>query len=432
MSPTKPTPPLPQAAPSVAQAEAEAAEAVTRPGPPVTLKEIQAARTRIAGRVRLSPCTYSRLLSEAVGTKVYLKLENLQLTGSFKERGACNRLLQLDPDERRRGVIAASAGNHAQGVAYHARELGIPATIVMPRRSPLVKVSQTRALGATVELVGGGYDEAFEEASRMATEKNLVLIHGFDDPAVIAGQGTIGLEILEQVPDVDAVLVAVGGGGLIAGVAIAMKEGPRRVAVWGVQTEAMPAMRAAQREGGPVRIESVRTIADGIAVGKVGALPFQAVRAHVDQIVTVDEEEIAEAILTLLEKEKLVAEGAGAAPLAALVHCDLQLAGKTIVLVVGGGNIDVNLLSRIIDRGLIKSGRIMRVRVMVPDLPGSLARILAIVAAAEANILEVDHDRAAARLEFGQASVEIVAETRGFEHIASIFDAMRAAGLVVH
>ncbi|MEP6654006.1 MAG: threonine ammonia-lyase, partial [Myxococcales bacterium] len=313
--------------------------------PRVTLADIEAARERIADRVRVSPCTYSRLLSESCGVNVYLKLENLQLTGSFKERGACNRLLRLDAAERQRGVVAASAGNHAQGVAYHARALNIPATIMMPRRSPLVKVSQTRALGATVELVGGGYDEAYEAAVRMAAERNLILIHGFDDPDVIAGQGTIGLEILEQVPEVDAVLVAVGGGGLIAGIATAVKARRPSVEIWGVQTDAMPAMRAAQQEGQPVRIDAVRTIADGIAVGRVGALPFQIVRDQVDALVTVDEEEIAEAILTLLEKEKLVAEGAGAAPLAALIHRELPVAGKTVVVVIGGGNIDVNLLS---------------------------------------------------------------------------------------
>jgi threonine dehydratase len=399
--------------------------------PVVALADIESARARIAGRVRTSPCTFSRILSETTGVSVYLKLENLQLTGSFKERGACNRLLQLDAAERARGIIAASAGNHAQGLAYHARELGIPAEIVMPRSSPLVKVTQTRALGATVELVAGGYDEAFQTAARLATEKNLVLVHGFDDVAVIAGQGTVGLEILEQVPAVDAVLVAIGGGGLAAGVATAIK--PRRPAVriWGVQTEAMPAMQAALQEERPVRIEFARTIADGIAVARVGDLTFEVVRRLLEGVVTVDEEEIAEAILTLLEKEKLVAEGAGAAPLAALLHRDLPLAGKTVVIIVGGGNIDVNVLSRIIDRGLTKSGRIMRVRVMLPDLPGSLARVLAIVASCEANILEVEHDRTAARLEFGQASVEIVAETRGFEHVEGILEAIRADGFVL-
>lgn len=398
---------------------------------PVTLADIVAARARIAGRVRASPCAYSRQLSEAVGAQVHFKLENLQLTGSFKERGACNRLLALDAGERRRGIVAASAGNHAQGVAYHARALGVPATIVMPRTTPLVKVAQTRALGAGVELLGGGYDEAFDEALRIAAARDLVVVPAFDDPAVIAGQGTIGLEILEQVPDVDTVVMAIGGGGLAAGVATAIKEQRPQVRVFGVQAEAMPAMRVALTQGRPVRIAAARTIAEGIAVGQVGALPLQAVRRYVDEIFTVDEEEIAEAILTLLEKEKIVAEGAGAAPLAALLHRQLSAAGKTVVLIVGGGNIDVNVLSRIIDRGLTKSGRIMRARIMLPDVPGSLARILTIVAERQANILEIDHDRAAVRLELGRASVEIVAETRGFEHIGEILDAVRGAGFVI-
>jgi threonine dehydratase len=306
-----------------------------------------------------------------------------------------------------------------------------------------VKVTQTRALGAEVTLVAGGYDEAFEEAERIAATTGRILIPGFDDPAIIAGQGTIGLEILEQVPDVDEVVVAIGGGGLAAGVATALKEssrsrlgGPgsslvpdRGIHVCGVQTEAMPSMRAARQAGAPRRIEGVRTIADGIAVGQVGALPFAIAERYVDSLVTVDDEEIAEAILILLEREKLVAEGAGAAPLAALIHRELPADRKTIVLVIGGGNIDVNVLSRIIDRGLMKSGRIARLRVMVPDVPGSLARILAIVAESQANILAIEHDRVGTRLEFGQASVEITAETRGFEHVAAIVATLHAAGL---
>jgi threonine dehydratase len=396
----------------------------------VTLSDIEAARVRISGRVRTTPCARSRFLSEATGANVFLKMENLQLMGSFKERGACNRLLQLTPEERRRGVIAASAGNHALGVAYHARALGVPATIVMPRTSPLVKVMDTRALGATVEQVAGGYDDAFEVATRRARDRGLVVIHAFDDPHVIAGQGTLGLEILEQVPPVEAVLTAVGGGGLVAGVATAIKATRPSVRLIGVQTEAMPAMQAALRDGSPVRIETTRTIADGIAVGLVGALPFAAVTRLVDEVVTVDDEEIAEAILTLLEKEKTVAEGAGAAPLAALIHRELGLAGKTVVVVVGGGNIDVNVLSRIIDRGLLKSGRIMRTRLMLPDRPGSLAQLLTIVAEREANILSVDHDRSAARLEMGQTYVDIQAETRGFDHVTEILDALRAHGFV--
>ena len=395
-----------------------------------SVADIEQARARIAGHVRVSPCTYSRLLSERLERHVYLKLENLQLTGSFKERGACNRLLQLTNEERQRGVVAASAGNHAQGVAYHARAFGIASTIVMPRTSPLVKVTQTRDLGATVELVAGGYNEAYDEALRLAETRGLLLIPGFDDPAIVAGQGTIGLEILEQVPSVELVLVAIGGGGLAGGIATAIKEKRPQVYVCGVQSEAMPSMRAALQQGRPIRIESTRTIADGIAVGQVGALPFGLIQKYVDQIVTVDDEEIAEAILTLLEREKVVAEGAGAAPLAALIHRELPSDKKTIVLVIGGGNIDVNVLSRIIDRGLAKSGRIMRLRVRVPDVPGGLARILALVAESEANILHIEHDRVGARLEFGQASIDIVAETRGFDHVTAILDAMKAAAFV--
>lgn len=397
----------------------------------VTLADIQAARARISGRVLVSPCSYSQALSESTGANVYLKLENLQLTGSFKERGACNRLLQLDADQRARGVVAASAGNHALGVAYHARALAIPTTIVMPRTSPLVKVARTRALGATVELRGTSYDDAFAAAQHLRIERELVLIHAFDDPAVVAGQGTLGLEILDQVPLVDVVLVALGGGGLVAGIATAIKESRAGVRVVGVEAEAMPTMRAALREGEPVRLESTRTIADGIGAGQVGTLPFQIVSRLVDEVVTVDDEEIAEAILTLLEQEKTVAEGAGAAPLAALLHRELSLSRKTVVVVISGGNIDVNLLSRIIDRGLAKSGRIMHARVTLPDRPGSLAQLLALVAEREANILRVDHDRSAARLDLGQASVEIQAETRGFEHIAEILEAVRAKGFVV-
>jgi threonine dehydratase len=396
----------------------------------VTLADIEAARARIAGRVRLSPCAASRVVSESTGANVFFKLENLQLMGSFKERGACNRLLQLSAAERHRGVIAASAGNHALGVAYHARALGIPATIVMPRTSPLVKVTETRALGATVAQVGDGYDAAFAAATRIAVERDLVMVHAFDDAAVIAGQGTLGLEILDQVPAVDAILVAVGGGGLIAGVATAVKSVRPSVRVIGVQAEAMPGMRAALREGKPVRIEPARTIADGIAVGLVGGIGYPAVASLVDDVVTVDDEEIAEAILMLLEKEKTVAEGAGAAPLAALYHRELGLGGKTVVVVVGGGNIDVNVLSRIIDRGLTKSGRIMRTRVMLPDRPGSLAQLLAILAEREANVLAVDHDRRAPRLELGQTYVDVEAETRGFEHVTEILEALKAKGFV--
>ncbi len=391
----------------------------------ITFADIEAARRRIGDAIFVSPCAYTHTLSEMVGCKLYLKLENLQMTGSFKERGAANKLLQLDANEKKNGVIAASAGNHAQGVAYHAKRLGIESTIVMPVLTPLVKVTATRGYGAKVILHGANFDEAYEEARRIEKEQNLTFIHPFDDLQVIAGQGTIGLELLEQNPYLDAIIVTVGGGGLAAGVACAVKETNPRIKVYGVEPKAVASMRAALDAGRPVRVEGARTIAEGAAVRQVGKETFEACKKYLDDVVSVDEEEIAEAILLLLEREKTVAEGAGAAPLAALVHKRLPVDGKRVAAILCGGNIDVNLVSRIIERGLVKSGRMIRIRACISDVPGSLAALLTRVGSVHANVLHVQHDRMGSELSLGQTLVELVLETRGFEHIESVIAAIR-------
>jgi threonine dehydratase len=339
----------------------------------VTVADIQSAKLRIAGHVQRTPMPRSAAISELTKVEVYCKLENLQRTGSFKERGALNKLSSLNSEQRARGVITASAGNHAQGVALWAQRLGIPATVVMPELSPLVKVKATREFGAEVILHGETFDDAFAKADELCTARNLVFVHAFDDPLVVAGQGTIGLEILEDLPNVDAVLVAIGGGGLASGIGCAIKALRPEVEIIGVQSSAVTSMVTSLERKELVTVPPARTIADGIAVRKVGALTLKMAREYVDRIVTVDDEEIANAILQLLEKEKTVAEGAGAAPMAALLHRDLGLVGKRVAVLVCGGNINVNLISRIIERGLIKDGRRVRLRVIVPDRPGMLS-----------------------------------------------------------
>jgi threonine dehydratase len=395
----------------------------------LTFGDIEAARKRIGDAVYQTPCAYTKTLSDLTGTRLFLKLENLQMSGSFKERGAANKLLSLGDEERARGVIAASAGNHAQGVAYHARRLGVRAVIVMPTATPLVKVSATRGFGAEVVLHGANYDEAYAEARRIEAAESLTFIHPFDDDAVMAGQGTIGLELVEQNPYLDAVVVAVGGGGLAAGVATAIKETNPRIRVYGVEPKGMPSMKLALEAGAPVTVPASKTIADGVAVKTVGARTFEVCQRYLDDVVLVDEEEIAEAILLLLEREKTVAEGAGAAPLAALVHQRLpQLVGKKVAAVVCGGNIDVNVIARIIDRGLVKSGRLMRLRVLMPDLPGALSGLLGVLGAQAANVLQILHERTAARYELGHVAVELTLETRGFDHVAEIERAIAEKG----
>jgi threonine dehydratase len=394
----------------------------------ITLDDISAARERISGFVRLTPCSRSERLSRQHGADVFLKLESLQSTGSFKERGALNKLLQLSAAERAAGVIAASAGNHAQGLARHARAQGIAATIVMPNNTPLVKVTATRAYGAEVVLHGDSYEEASQEVERLRAQRGLTLVHAFDDDAVIAGQGTIGLELIEQVPNLQAVLVPVGGGGLSGGIAVAIKALRPDIAVYGVETLLVPSMQRALELGAPCVLAARRSLADGINTRRVCDRTLAIAQRHLDGVISVDESEISEAVLRLLEGEKIVAEGAGAVSLAGLLSGRLPLAGKHVALVVSGGNIDVNLLSRIIERGLVKSGRSMRLRVVLPDLPGTLARLLATIANEGANVIAVQHDRVASRTEVGGVAVDIVLETRGFEHVAAVEAALRSAG----
>jgi len=395
----------------------------------IGLHEIEEARKRLDEHVIYSPCTRSEAFSAEFEANVWFKLENLQLTGSFKERGALIKLLELTPEERARGVIAASAGNHAQGVAYHAGRLGIPATIVMPDRTPLIKVSNTRSYGADVVLAGGNFDEAYAAARRLQEDRGLVFVHPFDDDAVIAGQGTIGLELLEQVPELDAAIVPVGGGGLISGIAVALKQSRPNVRVIGVQTAVLPSMKASVEAGEPVKVPAGQTIADGIAVKQPGGRTLEYVKRWVDEILVVDEEEIANAILLLLEREKTVVEGAGAVTLAALLHgYGREVKGKNVALVLSGGNIDMNLISRIIERGLVKGGRLTRFVVNVEDRPGSLARLTALVAEQQANIIEIHHDRAFGKAGYGETEVLLTLETRGSDHVEAIHAALEEAG----
>jgi threonine dehydratase len=395
----------------------------------ISLVDIEAARKRIAGSVFLSPCAYSETLSRATGTALWLKLENLQRTGSFKERGACNKLTAMSPADRACGVVCASAGNHAQGVAYHAERLGMDATVVMPEVAPLVKVTCTRGFGARVVLHGATFEEAFEKAKEIEAAEHRIFVHAFEDERIMAGQGTIGLELLEQNPYLDAVVVAIGGGGLAAGIAIAMKETNPRIQLFGVETSALPSMKAAFDAGAPVTVPAARTIAEGIAVRRVGDMTFEACKKYLDDIVLVDEEEIAEAILMLLEREKTVAEGAGAATLAALLHGRIpSLLGKKVAAVISGGNIDVNVISRVIERGLVKSGRMVRLRVTLSDKAGSLARFARVLADAKANVVQIHHDRTFGAAELNETVVEVVLETRGPDHIEEVRTALLAGG----
>jgi threonine dehydratase len=400
----------------------------------IGLMDVEAARERLRGRIYYSPCPHSEMLSGLTGQQVYLKLENLQMTGSFKERGALNRIAMLTGEQAERGVVAASAGNHAQGVAYHATAKGIRSIIVMPLPTPLVKVTATRGFGAEVVLHGANYDEACVEATRICKAEGMTFIHPFDDPLVMAGQGTIGLELLEQVLGLEAVVVPIGGGGLIGGIACAIKEACRKalrpeIRVIGVQTSRLPSMAAALAEGHPVTIEAGTTIADGIAVRRAGEVTFPVVSKYVDEIVTVDEDEIASAILVLLEREKTLAEGAGAAALAALLQGKIALpkGAKTAVLVCGG-NIDVTLLARIIERGLVQDGRLIRLRIHLLDKPGALMDLTRLIASHRANIVDTFYNRAYYGVNLGNTAIDITMETRGREQVTELLEALTAEG----
>ncbi len=392
----------------------------------ISLKDIEQAAGRLQGQILHTPCVASRTLSDIVGAQVFLKFENLQFTASFKERGACNKLAQLSAEERARGVVAMSAGNHAQGVAYHAQRLGIPAVIVMPRFTPGVKVERTRGFGAEVVLHGDTLEAAREHAYALARERGLVFVHPYDDAAVIAGQGTVALEMLHDVPELDALVVAVGGGGLIAGMATAARALRPGIEIIGVQTQRFPAMVNAIK--GTHLPQGSSTIAEGIAVGAPGALTEAIIRERVDDLLLVDEGDIEQAVLMLLEIEKTVVEGAGAAGLAALLRHGERFHGRRVGLVLCGGNIDPLLLAGLIQRGMVRAGRLTRLRVAARDVPGALARITATVAEAGANIDEVHHQRAFSALPAQNVEIELVLQTRGPAHVREVVERLQAAG----
>ena len=396
----------------------------------ITFADIEAARERIKSAVYYSPCRLSIPLSELTGMKVFCKMDNLQRTGSFKERGARNALSQLSSDRKKRGVIAASAGNHAQALAYQGSLLGVPATVVMPKHAPLIKVNNCQTLGATVVLHGKDFGEAKAYAHEIAAEKGFAYVDGYDDPAIIAGQGTMGLEILEQVPDMDAVIVPVGGAGLLAGVALAIKTTKPSAKIIAVEAENVASFSAALEAGKPTRIALRPTLADGLAIPQVGNNAFGLARPRVDEAVIVNEEQIALSILRIIELEKSVVEGAAATPLAACLSGKLRnLAGKCVVLLLCGGNIDPNVLSRVIERGLVADGRLCRFSAVISDRPGGLADLAAQIAAAGASVKQVVHDRAFAGSDVSAVHVLCTVETRNHEHLKELRANLRAHGV---
>ena len=397
-----------------------------------TLADVRAARERIRDAVVLTPLVRGTGLEDAIGAALYIKLESLQRTGSFKDRGALNRLLDLSADERARGVVTASAGNHAQAVAYHGARLGIPVEVVMPEHTPLIKVANTRRFGAGVRFHGATLSESMVEARRLERDEHRVLVHAYDDERVITGQGTIGLELLEQLPDAKTIVVPVGGGGLISGIAVAVKEQRPEVRIVGVEAAAAASALASRRAGRIVAIESADTIADGIAVKRPGDLTFPLIERYVDDIVAVDEVEIAAAVHALLERQKVLAEGAGAVALAGLSTGRIQVRrGEAAVMILSGGNIDLNLAGRIVDRGLVADGRLARLAVTVADRPGSLALLTRLVAEAGANVLEVDHGRAFADISVRDVEIVMLLETRGSEHADAIMQLLEEHGVAV-
>jgi threonine dehydratase len=391
----------------------------------ITLQDVQAARTRIADSVVVSRCALSNAFTRMTGNQVWLKFENLQMTGSYKERGALNKILTLTAEERAKGLVAASAGNHAQAVSHHATQRGISAQICMPLATPLNKVMATKRFGGDVVLYGANYDEACEEALRRCAQSGRTFIHPFDDDAVMAGQGTLGLELLEQVPDLEVLVTSIGGGGMISGAACALKEMNPKIRVVGVQTARLPSMKAAVEAGKAVTLPVASTLADGIAVRRAGERTLEMVKHYVDDIVTVEEDEIANAILLLLEREKTLVEGAGAAPIAALLHRKIPLVGKNVGVVISGGNLDVSILSRIIERGLAEDGRMVRLRIHLPDYPGALHKLTGVLAEHRANIVQTAYDRTYFGVDLGNTAIDLTMETRGSEHVEELVTALK-------
>lgn len=395
----------------------------------VTLADVRAAAARLAGAIEHTPFVHSRTLSRLTGAEVFLKFENLQFTASFKERGALNKLLSLTPEERKRGVIAMSAGNHAQAVAYHASRLGIPALIVMPKGSPNTKIRNTQVHGAKVVLEGENLFEAGKHARALAARDNLVFVHPYEDPLIIAGQGTVGLEMLEAVPDLDVLVVPVGGGGLISGIAVAAKTLTPTLRVFGVETRNYPSMH--QRLNNlPVECGG-DTIAEGIAVKDVGNTAFAIIRQLVDEVLVVKEETIERAVAALIEIEKTVAEGAGAAALAALLEEPARFAGKRVGLPISGGNIDSRVLASVLMRGLVRDSRLVRLRVTMPDVSGSLAKVAALIAEGGGNIVEVQHQRVFGAASVKSPEVEFLVETRDRDHTQTLIALIEKAGVRV-
>lgn len=396
---------------------------------PVTLADIRAAQRRIASGVILTPCPESIPLSEITGARIFCKLDNFQRTGSFKERGARNALLRLAPSQRKRGVVAASAGNHALGLAYHGKLLGIPVTVVMPEYAPLIKITTCERLGARVLIRGRDFTETRAVADQLSVAERLSYIHGFDDPDIIAGQGTLGLEVLRQVEDLDAIICPIGGGGLIAGVAVAVKAVNSRIKIVGVESVATGNFAAALRAGKPVRVPRRATLADGLATLTVGAHAFELARSRVDEVVSVGEDAISLAILRMLELEKTVVEGAAAVPLAALLAGKLpRLAGKRVALIVCGGNIDPAILSRVIEKGLVHDGRLTRFTAVISDRPGGLAELCRVIASSGASIKDIAHDRAFSGPDVSAVHAVCTVETRDRAHIGALRRALKKHG----
>jgi threonine dehydratase len=394
---------------------------------PVSAADVRAAAARLAGAIEHTPCLPSRTLSQLTGAQVFLKFENLQFTASFKERGALNKLSSLGAAERRRGVIAMSAGNHAQAVAYHAARLGIPALIVMPKGSPNTKVRNTQVHGAKVVLEGASLFEAGRHARALAAREDLVFVHPYEDPLVIAGQGTVGLEMLEAVPDLDVLVVPVGGGGLIAGMAIAARALRPSIEIYGVETANYPSMHQRLHDL-PVECGG-DTIAEGIAVKDVGDSALRIIKELVEEVLVVKEETIERAVAALIEIEKTVAEGAGAAALAALLENPARFAGKRVGLPISGGNIDARVLASVLMRGLVRDSRLVRLRVTMPDISGSLARVAGLIAEAGGNIVEVQHQRVFGTASVKSTEIEFLIETRDRAHTEALVKALETNGL---